>query len=171
MVRDELPKELIAVTPSVDLDGDVEVLQGGVANAGAVFRVGDKVSRPANPRSAIVHRFLGHLRRRGLEIAPEPLALPDEQRELLRFIPGDVPIPPFPLWAQTDTALTSIAVLLRAMHDASLDFPAKASDTWSPEMADFALDGPVICHNDVCLENVVFRDGVAIALLDFDFAA
>ena len=31
--------------------------------------------------------------------------------------------------------------------------------------------GPVICHNDVCLENVVFRDGEAVALLDFDFAA
>ena len=29
----------------------------------------------------------------------------------------------------------------------------------------------MICHNDVCLENVVFRDGRAVALLDFDFAA
>ena len=29
----------------------------------------------------------------------------------------------------------------------------------------------VICHNDVCPENVVFRGGVAVALLDFDFAA
>jgi aminoglycoside phosphotransferase (APT) family kinase protein len=33
------------------------------------------------------------------------------------------------------------------------------------------LGGPVICHNDVCPENVVFRDGIAVALLDFDFAA
>jgi hypothetical protein len=31
--------------------------------------------------------------------------------------------------------------------------------------------GPIICHNDVCLENVVFRDGLAVGLLDFDFAA
>ena len=31
--------------------------------------------------------------------------------------------------------------------------------------------GPIICHNDVCLENVVFRDGQAVGLLDFDFAA
>jgi thiamine kinase-like enzyme len=28
-----------------------------------------------------------------------------------------------------------------------------------------------VCHNDVCLENVVFREGVAVALIDFDFAA
>ncbi len=31
--------------------------------------------------------------------------------------------------------------------------------------------GSVICHNDVCMENVVFCDGEAIGLLDFDFAA
>jgi aminoglycoside phosphotransferase (APT) family kinase protein len=37
-------------------------------------------------------------------------------------------------------------------------------------MADI-VGGEVFCHNDVCLENVVFRDGVAVALLDFDFAA
>ena len=31
--------------------------------------------------------------------------------------------------------------------------------------------GVVVCHNDVCPENVVFRNGEAVALLDFDFAA
>jgi aminoglycoside phosphotransferase (APT) family kinase protein len=29
----------------------------------------------------------------------------------------------------------------------------------------------VICHNDVCPENVVFHGGAAVALLDLDFAA
>lgn len=29
----------------------------------------------------------------------------------------------------------------------------------------------MLCHNDVCLENVVFRSGRAVALLDVDFAA
>ena len=37
-------------------------------------------------------------------------------------------------------------------------------------MADPA-GGPIVCHNDVCLENVVFHDGRAVGLLDFDFAA
>jgi hypothetical protein len=31
--------------------------------------------------------------------------------------------------------------------------------------------GPVFCHNDVCLENVVFRTDEAVGLIDFDFAA
>ena len=30
---------------------------------------------------------------------------------------------------------------------------------------------PFVCHNDICLENVVFRDGRAVGLLDFDFSA
>jgi thiamine kinase-like enzyme len=42
--------------------------------------------------------------------------------------------------------------------------------TWRDELADPA-GGFVVFHNDVCLENVVFRGGVAVALLDFDFAA
>ena len=43
---------------------------------------------------------------------------------------------------------------------------------WSDEMRDpDPLGDVVICHNDVCPENVVYRDGVAVALLDFDFAA
>ena len=31
--------------------------------------------------------------------------------------------------------------------------------------------GTVVCHNDVEPSNVVFRDGIAVALLDFEFAA
>ncbi|HEY7072136.1 MAG TPA: phosphotransferase, partial [Acidimicrobiales bacterium] len=31
--------------------------------------------------------------------------------------------------------------------------------------------GTLVCHNDVAPDNVVFRDGIAVALLDFEFAA
>ena len=90
-------------------------------------------------------------------------------RERLRFIPGDVAIPPYPMWVQADSALGSIARLMRQLHDASVGLDL-GEVTWSDEMAD-PVDGEVMCHNDVCLENVVFRDGEAVALLDFDFAA
>ena len=85
------------------------------------------------------------------------------------FIEGDVAVPPYPGWAQSDAALASVSVLLRRFHQAARSFdPSRAA--WSTELADPA-GGPIICHNDVCLENVVFRDGTAAALLDFDFAA
>jgi hypothetical protein len=42
--------------------------------------------------------------------------------------------------------------------------------TWNDEIAD-PRGGPIVCHNDICLENVVFRHGLAVGLLDFDFCA
>ena len=59
---------------------------------------------------------------------------------------------------------------MQRFHAASSTFVPADRDTWSDELADPA-SGAVVCHNDVCLENVVFRDGQAVGLLDFDFAA
>lgn len=145
------------------------VLHGGVANAGAVVRSGDHVLRPSNEHSGSMLRFLADLERVGFDGAPSPVGLEPDGRERLRFVPGEVAIPPFPGWAQSDTALESVTGLIRALHDASEHIDTSAM-TWSSEMAD-PEGGPVVCHNDVCLENVVFRDGRAVALLDFDFAA
>jgi thiamine kinase-like enzyme len=146
-----------------------EILQGGVANAGQVVRRGEFVLRPSNPHSKSVHSFLKKLRSTGFEGASLPVEIQNDGRERLVFIEGEVPVPPFPAWAQTDDALASIAVLMRSFHEASSQVPV-GPGTWSDEMADPA-GGSMICHNDVCLENVVFRDGRAIGLLDFDFAA
>jgi aminoglycoside phosphotransferase (APT) family kinase protein len=99
-----------------------------------------------------------------------PLGIDADGRERLRFIPGETPRPPFPAWSQTDRALSSSAVLLRRFHDAQAGFVPPRDARWNLEMADPG-GGTLICHNDVCPENVVFRDGEAFALLDFDFAA
>jgi hypothetical protein len=146
-------------------------LQGGVANAGAVVRIGEHVLRPSNPHTPAVHRFLRALRTTGFTGASEPVGVDGDDRERLGFIEGDVAVPPYPAWVQTDEALVSITELLAAFHRASARVGVQADDgPWSDEMAD-PQGGSVVCHNDVCLENVVFRDGRAIALLDFDFCA
>ncbi len=151
---------------------DHEVLQGGVANAGAVVRSGAHVLRPAHAHSASVHALLRHLRDRGFEGAPEVVGFDGEDRERLVFVPGDVPLPPFPPWWQHDAVLASMAALLRRFHDAAREFEPAPDATWSDELRDPTpgVDA-VLCHNDVCPENVVFDDGAAIALIDFDFAA
>jgi hypothetical protein len=146
-----------------------EILPGGVANAGSVVRRGDFVLRPSNPHSETVHSFLRELRSTGFEGASLPVEIQADGRERLIFIEGDVPLPPIPEWAQSDDALISIAVLMRSFHEASSRIPVGLT-TWSDELADPG-GGSMICHNDVCLENVVFRHGCAFALLDFDFAA
>jgi hypothetical protein len=151
--------------------GIVEIqLQGGVANAGTVVRTGDYVLRPSNRHTPTIHRFLGFIPGAGFDGASHPVGVDADGRERLRFIDGDVPLVPYPDWAQTDEALGSIARLMRRFHDAARGFVPQADDTWSSEMADPA-GGSLVCHNDVCLENVVFREGEAVGLLDFDFAA
>ncbi len=85
------------------------------------------------------------------------------------FIDGEVPVAPYPDWSQSDAALASVARLLRGLHDAARGFDPRGL-TWDDGLADPA-GGTLVCHNDVCPENVVFRGGIAVALLDFEFAA
>jgi hypothetical protein len=146
-----------------------EILPGGVANAGSVVRKGDFLLRPSNPNSEAVHAFLRELRSAGFEGASMPVEIQADGLERLFFIDGEVAVPPYPAWAQSDAALSSITALIRSFHKASFRLPIMAAK-WNDELAD-PCGGTMICHNDVCLENVVFRDGQAVALLDFDFAA
>ena len=146
-----------------------QLLVGGVANAGKVVRVGSDVLRPSNPHSPAIHRFLRALRDAGFSGASLPMGIDENGRERLVFIEGDVPVPPYPAWAQDDLTLVSTASLLARFHAASAAFDPTGL-TWSLELAD-PIGGPIVCHNDVCLENVVFVDGVAVGLLDFDFCA
>ena len=146
-----------------------EVLAGGVANAGAVVRQGEHVLRPSNPHTPSINRFLTALRAAGFDGASEPVGVDPDGRERLVFIPSDVAVPPYPAWFQSDAVLASIADLLRRFHEASRAFDP-TGETWSDELAD-PVGGPIVVHADVCPENVVFRDGVAVGLLDFDFAA
>lgn len=147
-----------------------EVLAGGVANAGAVTRIGEHVLRPANSHSESIHRFLRALRAAGFDGASMPVGIDPDGRERLVFIEGDVAVPPFPAWVQTDDSLVSVAILMRRFHEASRRIDLAEGSTWSREMAD-PTDGSIVCHNDVCWENVVFRDGQAVGLLDWDYAA
>lgn len=145
-----------------------EVLRGGVANPGAVVRRGEVVSRPAPQHADAIHRLLDHLAKAGFEV-PRPVGTVSEGRETLTFVHGDVPVPPYPAWALTDDALETVGVLLRGYHEAVRSFdPGDLS--WSDELRDPG-GSDLVCHNDVCLENVVFRNGEAVALLDFDLAA
>jgi aminoglycoside phosphotransferase (APT) family kinase protein len=146
-----------------------EPLLGGIANSGHVVRVGSHVLRPSTSHSASLHEFLRALRQAGFDGVPTPVGIDADGRERLVFIEGEVPVPPYPAWSQSDRALASVATLLRRLHDAGRGFDAEGLG-WNDALADPA-GGTVVCHNDVEPSNVVFRDGIAVALLDFEFAA
>jgi hypothetical protein len=151
------------------MDESEEPLGGGIAHPGEVVRVGDTVRRPAGPHSDAIFALLRYLGDAGFEGAPRPLGLDERGRETFAYVPGDVPIPPFPAWSMSEETLASVGRLLRRYHDAVAGFDGSGF-AWSDEMRD-PRGGPIVCHADICPENVVFRDGEALALLDFDFAA
>ncbi|OSC71591.1 aminoglycoside phosphotransferase [Streptomyces sp. BF-3] len=157
------------------MNREPEVLSGGLANAGAVLRHGDTVERPAPPHVTLLHAHLRALREQGFDGVPVPLRVSESgQRERLSYVPGEVAVSPYPEWVWTDDALRSVGALLRRMHDAAADVPFDRAAGWPSDLADpegATAPGALVCHNDACLENVVFRDGRAAALIDFDLAA
>jgi len=139
-------------------------------NAGAVVRVGDTVRRPARGSSPAVRALLLHLEDVGFEGAPRYLGSDEHDREVFSYVEGEAPLPPFPAWSMTQDALRAVASLLRRFHEAVDSFDPLGVSGWAPMLADPA-GGSLVCHNDPYPENVIFREGRPVALIDFDLAA
>jgi len=144
-----------------------EVLPGGTANRGLVVRVGGTVIRPAAPCRQATHALLAHLRAVGFDGAPAVLDA-GPGTETLTYIAGEAAVPPLPAETLTDSALTSIADLLRRYHAAVASFDPAGYQWPHPVPARFRTG--VVSHNDVHPANLIFRDGRAVALIDFDLA-
>jgi len=142
-------------------------LSGGTANRGLVIRVGDTVQRPAAPCWPATHALLAHLSAVGFDGAPRVLAV-DATTEVLTYIYGQAAVPPMPADTLTEAALISIARLLRSYHQAVQSFDPVGYRWPRPIPASFRTG--LVSHNDVHPANLVFRDGRAVALIDFDLA-
>jgi hypothetical protein len=142
-------------------------LCGGTANRGRVVRVGDTVVRPTAPCRPATHALLRHLDAVGFDGAPRVLSA-GPVTETLTYIAGRAAVPPFPDDVLTDEALVSVADLLRRYHHAAASFDP-AGYEW-PRPVPAAYRTGLVSHNDVYPANVVFRDGRAVALIDFDLA-
>jgi len=144
-------------------------LPGGITNAGLVARVGDTVRRPTHAATPAVHALLAHLERVGFDGAPRVLGTDERGREVLSYVPGRAVLAAEERWWQGDDALASVAGLLRRYHDAAASFDP-APHRWARPVPAAFRDG-LVTHNDPNLDNVVFRGGRAVALIDFDLAA
>ena len=145
-------------------------LAGGMDRSGSVVRVGDTVRRPVRPWSAAVEALLLHLESVGFDAAPRFLGRDDRGRQVLSYVDGEVPLPPYPAWSMTDRALHDLGRLVRRLHQATASFDVTGVSGWSTEWGD-PDGGRLVCHNDLFPENVVFRDGRVVALIDFDMAS
>jgi hypothetical protein len=142
-----------------------------MGSGGAVVRVGSTVRRPWRPWSDAVRVVLEHLEQVGFDGTPRYLGRDEHGREVLTYLEGDVGVPPFPAWVADDELLVSVAELQRRLHDAMRTFVAPEGAAWDTAYLPPAGHDAVVCHNDLCVENVVVQGGRAVGFIDFDFAA
>jgi hypothetical protein len=161
----------------VDTADQAEIpLAGGDVTEGVV-RVGDTVRRPVGPHSPLVHALLTYLESVGFEGAPRFLGIDGSGREVLSYIDGEVAGRPRPPWIADEARLASVGRLVRAYDDAAALFTPPPGALPDPEPAGPQGIPPapgyppeLIGHVDITPENVIFRNGRAYALIDFDLA-
>src|SRR6516164_6124966 len=84
-----------------------------------IVRIGRTIRRPLRPFSLTVQAYLAHLRDAGFTGAPLPLGVDGRGREVLSFVPGDVPRNPLPPETAGEDVLVALAGLIRDLHEAS----------------------------------------------------
>ena len=151
----------------VDREFADRALTGGWEQQDLVER-GGVVYRRAGPQSPAVLALLRHLEREGFPAAPrvvEPGL--HEGRELLTYVDGDV----HERGPWDEHALATLGGLLRRLHDATRTFPA-GEHRWRDTFARHLPTGGdvVIGHGDLGPWNIVSRDGMPVAFIDWDTA-
>jgi hypothetical protein len=136
-----------------------EIPLGGGAMTSGVVRIGDTVRRPAPDGGSLMREVLLHLERVGFDGAPRWRGVDDQGRDILTWIDGEtfndrrqmhpyIGDPPVRL-RFSDEQVAAAMSLLRRYHDT------------------FA-DDDVVVHGDFGPWNLVWRDGVPVAMIDFD---
>jgi hypothetical protein len=151
----------------VTAEDELVPLTGG--GRSVVYRRGDVVIREAGPWTPAVHALLRHLEQAGFGGAPRLVGSgrDGDGRETLTFIEG-VFTEPGP-WNLDGAA--ALGLLLRDLHRATRSFRPPSGAVW------FAWHGRdlggaerVIGHCDVAPWNIVARDGLPVALIDWETA-
>lgn len=135
----------------------------------AVYRRGDVVVRDTGPWGKTVHSLLCHLEDVGFDGAPRVVGsgFDPDGRETLSYIEGEV-IDPSP-W--TLDAAAVVGNLVRRLHDATASYVPRDDAIWPPWWGR-SLGGStrIISHCDITPWNIVSRDGIPKALVDWEIA-
>ncbi len=151
MIRDEAP------------------LSGGTLNT--VVRVGDTVRRPTGAWTPTVHDLLRHVRGRGFDLAPEPLGVDDQGREILSYIEGKTFgwSLPWPEVVRSADLLEQVGVATARYHRAVEDFRPSGVIPWQSAPAELG-ESEIVCHHDLAPYNTVVSSGRLAGIIDWDLA-
>ena len=145
------------------------VLRDRGAGSTGVQRQGNIVLRPASPWTPTVHSLLRHLEEVGFSGAPRVVGsgFAPDGRETLSYVEGEF-MHPGP-W--TIEGAAGVGHLLRKFHEATASYRPHLDAIWPPWFGR-RLGGPsrIIGHCDVASWNIVARDGLPVALIDWETA-
>jgi hypothetical protein len=133
-----------------------------------VTRHGDTVLRPVQPWTPTIHALLRHLEAVGFSGCPRVVGDGVDQHgnEVLTYIEGELVHP----YAWSDEAVWQVGRLLRLLHDATASFRPPPDAVWQPWFARSDAPGVIVGHGDTGPWNVVARDGLPVALIDWELA-
>lgn len=146
------------------MDGAEELLGGGSSQVRLVDGVVYRLSRPWTPT---VHKVLRFLEEEGFPGAPqvEGSGLSPDGFETLTYIEGEY----LPSTGLSEGSAFAVGALLRSAHDTLRNFVPSGDEVWMPSwVRSLPGDDWIIGHCDVAPWNFVCRDGVPIALVDWD---
>lgn len=147
---------------------DEILLKGGAVNR--VTRRGNVVYRSGGPWVSAVQDLLRDLRAAGFSLAPEPLGVAEDGREMISFLPGEVM--PRENWRPAmfgDTVLEEAGAMLRHLHAVTIDLALPPETVWRSGPAG-KVPGQVVRHGDLTPWNVLFAGDRITGLIDWDFA-
>ncbi len=135
----------------------------------SVSRIGNVVHRETGLWAPTVHRLLKHLEDVGFTGSPGVVGSGFDKsgRETLSYIDGEV-VHPGP-WREQ--AMPLLGQLLKKLHDATKSFSIPKNAIWR-QWYGRSLGGPeyVIGHCDMGPWNIISRDGLPVAMIDWEVA-
>ena len=133
-----------------------------------VHRDGDLVVRPMSPWTPAVHSLLNHLHQAEFAGAPRVShsASAPEGFEAVDYIAGDVDAKR--VWS--NDGIRGLGQLLRALHSATASFRPAPDAAWQPSVLRPCGPNRIFSHGDIAPWNVVARDGLPVALIDWELA-
>lgn len=132
----------------------------------SVVRKDDTVLRPIEPWSHNIHVFLGHLYGKGLPV-PRFLGISGDGREMMEYLSGEFVHP----YRWTDEALHEVGRLVSRLHEAASDFTMPDDGLWKPWcLREISSGARVCCHGDIAPWNMLTKDSLPMALIDWEMA-
>jgi len=151
--------------PSIESETPIP---GGRLNRGRLVRLGGFVLRPAD-EDATIEQLIIEVGKFFMGI-PKSFGRDPQGRLKLEWIEGESAEAFDEGEEDARTRLLSVGALLRELHDSTTSI-ASGKVATSRDSLDPSGVHEVICHGDAGPGNIIFRDGRAFALIDWEMAA